>query len=764
MNNFGLPFDKLRGSYFMKKNTFLRSICIALYLISFTSYSQNLKPFTPRYNADVKGDILLIGNNILNKNIAPDSPNVPYNATGMNSTFAMGYIDIDSDATTFSSSNAVLDIPNSTCYKIKYAGLYWSAILQSGSRTDINKVKLQLPSGGYNDITGEVIYDADTTPLGTDNNKPYTCYADVTTLVAGLTDSEGTYTVANVMSSQGANGTSGLSAGWTLFIVYEDIYLPTKHITSFDGFSAINTPSFLDIPISGFTTTPFGPVRAKFAMAALEGDSVLTGDYLRINGNTLSSTERAATNFFNSTITTPTGYFTTRAPNSSNTLGLDATVMTINNPANSVLGNNATSATIRLGDASDHFYYFFNALTVDVIAPKIVLETIAKDNADIPIEGSTVNLDQQVNYAIGFQNIGNDNVTSFTIKEVIPINLAFNPADLSAPGTLPAGVTFTYDSSTRTIVFTIPNSLVEVGDPRLEIVLKTTIATSCIDFKNACANLIQNQTFATYSGTINPSVYSNEGSIVSYGTCLLTAIQEASKFQVNLSSCDFTHTLLLIGPSLNLTAASGYQNYIWSGPGPIIPVNGTNNQSVTIIQAGVYTVNDNTNSPSCVSFTETFYVNIPGVALPLIVQEGDKLKATTNNATYQWIDCDSGNASISGETNQYFEPTASGNYAVIISNNNGNQAVSSCFAFTFLNETGFEKLQIKLYPNPVNDKLFIAGDIAIQELRIYNLLGQQIMYSKGDAKEYSISQLEPGTYLVKIQTEKGTVNSKIIKQ
>lgn len=86
-------------------------------------------------------------------------------------------------------------------------------------------------------------------------------FADVTSLVTSAANAnpEGTYTLANVSSAVGSNGGTGLSAGWSLFIVYEDPKLPTKSITSFDGFSAISATSNLDIPVSGFRTIPTGP-------------------------------------------------------------------------------------------------------------------------------------------------------------------------------------------------------------------------------------------------------------------------------------------------------------------------------------------------------------------------------------------------------------------------------------------------------------------------------------------------------------------------
>ena len=61
-------------------------------------------PSTPRFNQDLKGDIVLIGNNIL----GPD--NNAFNDNSIyNHNVDMQYIDIDGDPTTFSSSSADLE-------------------------------------------------------------------------------------------------------------------------------------------------------------------------------------------------------------------------------------------------------------------------------------------------------------------------------------------------------------------------------------------------------------------------------------------------------------------------------------------------------------------------------------------------------------------------------------------------------------------------------------------------------------------------------
>jgi hypothetical protein len=47
----------------MRKPTYIKLvIAITLLLIGLDSYAQNYEPFTPRFNQDLKGDIILIGN------------------------------------------------------------------------------------------------------------------------------------------------------------------------------------------------------------------------------------------------------------------------------------------------------------------------------------------------------------------------------------------------------------------------------------------------------------------------------------------------------------------------------------------------------------------------------------------------------------------------------------------------------------------------------------------------------------------------------
>ena len=65
-----------------------------------------------------------------------------------------------------------------------------------------------------------------------------------------------------------------------------------------------------------------------------------------------------------------------------------------------------------------------------------------------------------------------------------------------------------------------------------------------------------------------------------------------------------------------------------------------------------------------------------------LTQNGATLTATQTVAAYQWLDCDNGNAPIVGEINQFFNPTSTGNYAVIVTVN-GCSIQSDCFLVDF---------------------------------------------------------------------------------
>lgn len=613
----------------MKKPTFFKiGIIVTILLMSLQSIAQNFVPFTPRFDRTLKGDIRLIGNNIL----GPYS-NAPYNGGQYNHLVNMIYVDVDGDPTTFNSSSADLEIPNPGCYEIVYAGLYWGAV--NNGDTPMTEVKFKGPSGSYHDITGSIIYEANGTQTG--SSYPYSCYADVTSIVSGLPNNLGTYTVANVSTGQGQTSTfdpyngTGHSAGWSLFVVFEDPTLPGKYLTSFDGFSSINSSNDVNVPVSGFTTPPPPiPVRANFAFAALEGDQPISGDRLKINGYTMSTADRSVNNFFNSSVTQLSALpVNNRNPNSTNTLGFDTGVMVVPNPGNTVIGNGDTDAVIRMESNQDQYFAYFFAFAVDVIEPKIVLTKIVEDDLGNDIGGQTIGLGQPLNYIIGFQNTGNDDANNLIIRDILPVNVIYNhPTDL---GVLPPGVTVqSYNPGTRELVFSVDNSIVEQDDPVTEIRIHVQVVESCNALNDACSNIINNQAFATYSGIENPDFeISDDPSINTNTGCLIKP--QATNFLADLNDCIFTENETLCGNTVELTAADGYDAYSWSTSPTGVPVIGTT-QSITVSDVGTYYVHNTATAP-CQSIDQIFEVtNFGGATVTNpVIPFADEVVTCPNN-------------------------------------------------------------------------------------------------------------------------------------
>ncbi len=601
-------------------------------------FAQTAKAFTARYNTSLRGDLTMISNNILNRRTTWSGPNVSYWGSAFNDDSDMRYIDVDNDPSTFSSSSATLAIANNTCLKVKFAGLYWGAIYRQTNRdASYTSVRFRLP-GATNYVTvaaTETLFNDQTAVAPTNRvtfvPDPYACFADVTDLLKGLSSPLGQYTVANVFANQGRRGNGappgGAAGGWTLVVVYENPLLTNKNITVFDGFSGVRTGVTADIPVTGFTTIPAGPVRARIAVSCLEGDFSLSGDGYSVSTsqNTgifspLSDPANPVNNFFNSSITINGTQFNNRVPNSRNTLGWDSDLFTISNPANSVIGNNETSATLRLQTNRDSYFVFQTSFVIDVIDPKITLLKTVDDGNGGDLAGTDVVLGESMWYQLSFQNTGNDDAINTTIIDRLPINVDLDEASI----VVPSGVTPTYTLPTATsggsLKFIIDDALVTVGGANYNIRFRVKVTSQCNDLRDACENKIENQAFSYYTGADSGTIISDDPSFYGLDQCNFGK-SGATNFLVNVTGCKFEREEVMCSGSLVLTAGSGYASYVWRNPlGQIIP--GANSQTYTVNSVGIYTVEKTANAP-CVDATEiiTVVLNNAGFENPLITQE-----------------------------------------------------------------------------------------------------------------------------------------------
>lgn len=69
-----------------------------------------------------------------------------------------------------------------------------------------------------------------------------------------------------------------------------------------------------------------------------------------------------------------------------------------------------------------------------------------------------------------------------------------------------------------------------------------------------------------------------------------------------------------------------------------------------------------------------------------------------------------------------------------------------------------------IFPNPAENNIVINTNEIIKEINIYNITGISVINEKHDVKNINISNLKQGIYFIKINTEKGDVLKKFIKQ
>ncbi len=363
------------------KNIYLY-LLITAFLFLQNTYSQEGVAFKENKQLYLSGNSILIGNNILG-----DDPTEPLMDIGIpNDVVKMEYIDVDTDEATFSSSEAeIKNAPENP--KIAHAALYWcglypsekSALRKSGNRMihvgrgdrdpTINSILFKTPIGNYESLNGEVIFDSFNTEVFT-TNSPYVCYADVTTKLQNLSTINGIYTVANIKATEGEISGGG-SAGWLLYIVYEDAAESPKYFTTYNGLVEINKEA-VEINFIDFKSKEEGIVKTTIALGAMEGDRKIKTDEVSIfdkktgSFKPLSNKVREEKNFFNSSITMGDEFFTDRNPNSANTLGFDLLKMEIPNPNNALLDNATTQANLRFQAKADRFYLFFVAFETEI--------------------------------------------------------------------------------------------------------------------------------------------------------------------------------------------------------------------------------------------------------------------------------------------------------------------------------------------------------------------------------------------------------------
>ncbi len=530
---------------------------------------------------------------------------------------------------------------------------YRDILLGFGAPGSVNYVPVQPQAGTQTVNTGTgpvtthsgVIYDgyANTTSNpGTtaSDNVPYTCYADVTSIVQA--NGFGTYTVANMKATLGVtSGVSGAAGGWTLVVFYDDP-TPTstnvvRFVSSFDGFREIQGgagSTTVDLTISGFQTLPAPlPVNVRFGVGSLEGDNGIPRDRLLIENASgtdvaLFDAANPADNFFNSSISVDGVINPNRNPASTNTLGFDSDIFEIDNSGNQLINNGATTANFTMETDGDTYQSFLALFSIENIIPKIrnIKEVLDPNDLTNVITNSTVELSDILVYRLSLLNTGNEDIAGdIIVEDVLPANVDLQSIDgidvtVQPNGNLNSIPTISYTVTggvgTQIITFTIPPDLLEQDDAEFHIDMTVQLVADCESLRNACSNEISNLARTTYTGILSGITVINDPSSSRLEPCGDTD-GLATNFLANVPPCELDTPFC--GGDLTLIAGEGYNEYQWSGPGgftavrfdgdgELLPVN-----FLEVINAasGIYTVikiDTDASDGLCMTLTEQFDV------------------------------------------------------------------------------------------------------------------------------------------------------------
>ncbi len=146
---------------------------------------------------------------------------------------------------------------------------------------------------------------------------------------------------------------------------------------------------------------------------------------------------------------------------------------------------------------------------------------------------------------------------------------------------------------------------------------------------------------------------------------------------------------------------------------------------------------------------------------------GTTISANQNGALYQWVDCNDGNAPISGETGQSFSPQANGLYAVEITMDSCS-ILSTCVAIVNVGLDNHSTNPVpKLFPNPASNLLTLKDVPTGSTVTIFDMAGRKVLTHSSPTLQneitFSVSNLLKGVYLVSVQYDSNQYLIKLIK-
>jgi gliding motility-associated-like protein/uncharacterized repeat protein (TIGR01451 family) len=601
------------------KSWLKKNVLILLLLFPFEQvFAQIVDPFSTRYQNQQKGGIRILSNaSVSCTNCTATTAQIPPAGNGQNNNFTMSYIDVDGQTGTFMSSSDSLNLPN--CSEVLWAGLYWSARVGGNGLTPVsltnytfrNQVRLRVNNGVYVPLTADEMLD------NTVGHQTYHCYKNITPLVQAA-GGNARFTVANVVTRTGTNSMYG---GWTIVVVYKNVFESMRNLTVFDGLANVSAGNTVTIPITGFLTPLTGPVNFELGVVSHDGDRSQTGDQLQFNGVgtnyvNVSDALHNVNDVFNSTMSRNGVLTPFRIPSFNNSLGHDASVFFPNNSTYNYIGNNATSANIRITTGGETILTSVVTSVIDVYEPDLRATVYMED-----LNGGLVQPGDILEYTLVGKNIGSDISNGTFMSDTLDPRTTYLPNSISinyGPNLGPKTDAYgddqaEYDPINRVVIARIGTGAtataggVVVNSPTgadsTVVKFRVTVINDCLMFQ--CDPTLDHKAYIFGTGNISGNAYNNGGLSDLYDANGCPTVAN-NALLIDVAGCppaaiDYNDPLC-VGETLQLTFPfSSAGNYTWIGPNNFTStIQNPSIQNVTTAGAGQYTVAVSFNGLDCI--------------------------------------------------------------------------------------------------------------------------------------------------------------------
>lgn len=173
------------------------------------------------------------------------------------------------------------------------------------------------------------------------------------------------------------------------------------------------------------------------------------------------------------------------------------------------------------------------------------------------------------------------------------------------------------------------------------------------------------------------------------------------------------------------------------------------------------------NAAGCDSLVTLNLTINPGPDVSTSSSNGVDITANNASATYQWLDCDNGNAIIANETSQTYTATSNGNYAVEITEN-GCVDTSACVTVSVVGLEEYALEGIDVYPNPTSQDVNVhfQTEFGPVDIEVLNALGQTIaVLERVESNEVIVELPEPKElYFIVLNFDNKKIVRRVVKE